>query len=74
MGRDASGLFANFNLKEGQQVEVRLVNAIGQEMEGSRSQWIQQGKIYLNPGQAPEGIYFMQVRYGDHQITEKFKL
>ena len=74
MGRDANGLFANFNFKEGQQVEVRLVNAIGQEMEGSRSQWIQQGKIYLNPGQAPEGIYFMQVRYGDRQITEKFKL
>jgi hypothetical protein len=70
--RDAGGFYAKFNFDRERSFNVSIANAMGQVVVPAGSYFGQTGKVYLPMiNNLSEGMYFVNVQYGDRVMTAK---
>jgi hypothetical protein len=72
---DGNGVFANFNLAENKEVNISMVNTLGQEIISNETVSVKNGKHYLTvPAGISQGIYLVNVRFDNKTVSAKVKL
>jgi hypothetical protein len=72
---DGNGVFANFNLAENKEVNISMVNTLGQEIISNETVSVKNGKHYLTvPAGLSQGIYLVNVRFDNKTVSAKVKL
>ncbi|MFN5209143.1 MAG: hypothetical protein ACK5D8_06580 [Bacteroidota bacterium] len=70
--RDAGGFYAKFNFDRERSFNVSIANAMGQVVVPAGTYFGQTGKVYLPMiNNLSEGMYFVNVQYGDRVMTAK---
>ena len=61
----------NYSLEKAAQVSVRLLNVQGMQLKQSELGITTQGKYIISKGQFAEGIYILEMVYGNDRIIKK---